>query len=184
MTNQSIPQSTVKFQGKNEYFITGDTAEMVLYDKHGNEKDRCLIDAEDIPKCSDTRWSLLAGYVTHTKANGGKQKCIRLQNVVYGFSSTREILIDHRDRNTLNNRKTNLRICTRRQNLINNSQAAGESGYRGVYPSCGKGRYRARIRHNDHLYQVGTFDTPTEAAIAWNAKALELRGEFAVLNEV
>jgi len=187
MTNQSIPQSTVKFQGKNEYFISGDTAEIVLYDKDGDEKCRTVIDSEDVERCAQYRWSLSGRYTVHSKYMGpsAPSMSVPLHGFLLNFKGSHKVQMDHINRDPLFNRKSNLRICTKQQNMQNNSQGLSATGFRGVYPAQSmKGRWRSVIKHNGLLQQVGTFDSPTEAAIAWNAKALELRGEFAVLNEV
>ena len=51
-----------------------------------------------------------------------------------------------------------------------------------MYPS-GK-KWRVEIREEEGIKYLGTFGTAIAAARAWNARALELRGEFAVLNDV
>ena len=185
MANNSIPQTVVKFQGKNEYYITGDTAEMVLYDKHGAEKCRTVIDSEDVERCAEYRWCLNGNYVSHTVCSRvSKQREMRLHDLLLKFKGTRKNQIDHENRDALDNRKCNLRVCTHQQNLLNNSQKPGTSGFRGVYTTPNGNRWRAKIKHNGALKQIGAFGTAVAAAKAWNAKALELRGEFAVLNNV
>jgi hypothetical protein len=97
-----------------------------------------------------------------------------------------DVLVDHIDGNPLNNQRANLRIATRQQNAQNRNgqrdrrQRSGE--YLGVYRQGN--RYRAQLVHNYKMYRLGLFDTPQEAALAYNAKAKELRGKFATLNQV
>lgn len=86
--------------------------------------------------------------------------------------------VDHRDHNGLNNRRSNLRTCLPVQNSGNSRQRAGASGFRGVHAVKQTGRWCACIAHR-HL---GTFDTPEEAAKAYDIAAIKRFGEFAMTN--
>lgn len=91
------------------------------------------------------------------------------------------MVVDHINGDRLDNRRANLRVCKHWQNLANNEQAIGESGYRGVIKAR-SGRFTARLKRNGKNLYFGTFDTPEEAARARDKAARELHGEFAVLN--
>lgn len=90
--------------------------------------------------------------------------------------------IDHKDRNSLNDRFENLREATKWQNLSNRSKYRGKSKYRGVIPY--RNGWRANIGHKGPLRYLGDFKTEENAALAYNFWAAELHGEFAVLNMV
>lgn len=92
-------------------------------------------------------------------------------------------VVDHINHDGLDNRRSNLRVCTQRENLRNRDRKSCNSGtgYLGVYPN-GHGRFRARLRHEGKFISLGTFDTAEEAARVRDAAALELFGEFAGLN--
>ena len=98
--------------------------------------------------------------------------------------------VDHINRDSLDNRKENLRICTTQQNCINRpAQRNNTTGFKGVFkrekPTPGyKDRWRACIRFNQKLIHLGTFNNPEDAAKAYNDKALELFREFAHLNVI
>jgi hypothetical protein len=87
---------------------------------------------------------------------------------------------DHRDFDSLNNRRTNLRVCTVAQNLHARRYRRNGTGYRGVQKTAGG--YMARIYVNNRDVSLGTYQTAEEAARVRDAKALELFGEFAQLN--
>ena len=91
--------------------------------------------------------------------------------------------VDHRDRNGLNNRRSNLRACTRSENNGNTLSARGSSGYRGVSWHKQLGKWRAHINLGHRQRYLGVFLDPWEAAQAYNVAALEQWGEFATLNE-
>lgn len=97
------------------------------------------------------------------------------------------ILGDHKDRNTLNNQRNNLRKASRSQNNANTrSRNNSVSKYLGVSPFVknGKSKWRANICKDKKIYHLGYFKTEEDAALAYNKKALELHGEFANLNQV
>jgi len=93
--------------------------------------------------------------------------------------------IDHRDTDKLNNQKSNLRECTKRQNCRNrNKSSSNSSSYKGVSWNKEKRKWVAQIRIDDKVTYLGQFVDLTEAAKAYNAAALEHYGEFARLNDV
>lgn len=94
--------------------------------------------------------------------------------------------IDHADGNGLNNQENNLRDGSgARNNRNQRGKRTSVSGYKGVsiHQSHGRRpRWRARIRHNGAQSLIGLFDSPEAAARAYDAKAIELFGEYAWLN--
>lgn len=93
-------------------------------------------------------------------------------------------VIDHIDRNILNNRIENLRDVSAKQNLMNvGVSTSNTSGYKGVHKSS-RGKYVARISENGVRRCLGTFNTPEDAARAYNAAALRYHGEFAYINKI
>lgn len=95
--------------------------------------------------------------------------------------------VDHRDGDGLNNRKSNLRSATAEQNGQNKGiQSRSKSGLKGVtfHKDQTKNPWQAGIRYKYKQIHLGSFPTAIEAARAYNAKALELFGEFARLNPV
>jgi len=91
--------------------------------------------------------------------------------------------LDHINRNKSDNRICNLRECNRSQNNANTLPYKNRK-YKGICFDKRCGKYRVQIGYKKENYYLGRFDTPEAAALAYNAKALELYGEFAYLNEV
>lgn len=90
--------------------------------------------------------------------------------------------IDHVNGNGLDNRRSNLRICTRSQNLANSRHTRGTSKFRGVSRDTSRGCWQTGISHQGKRIALGRFDTEEAAARAYDAAALELRGQFARIN--
>jgi hypothetical protein len=93
---------------------------------------------------------------------------------------------DHRDRDSLNNCRSNLRIVTVSQNQQNAGvrSNAKSSQYKGVSWSKRRQMWRAQIGLKGRNQSIGHYPTEDEAALAYNAKAIELFGEFAKPNLV
>lgn len=94
-------------------------------------------------------------------------------------------LVDHRNRNPLDNRRNNLRFATRSQNRANGKRRKTASGYKGVYRGKQKIKpFQAVIIVAQQRIFMGYFASPVEAARAYDAAAVKYFGEFAVLNGV
>jgi hypothetical protein len=110
------------------------------------------------------------------------KKTISLHRYIMGNPGGFEI--DHIDRNKLNNQKSNLRICTRRQNAANQKfRENGTSKYRGVSWDGRRKTWLSQIRINNKKIRIGGFDTEMDAARAYNAFAKIFHGAFATLND-
>lgn len=93
------------------------------------------------------------------------------------------MFIDHIDGDKLNNQRSNLRVCTNQQNHANRGlNKNNTSGYKGVIVNGSK--WEARIKFNYKTLHLGSFSDIIDAAQMYNAKAKELFGEFARLNEI
>jgi hypothetical protein len=93
--------------------------------------------------------------------------------------------VDHINGNGLDNQKSNLRLCTRRQNLANQRLRASKTiPYKGVYFVSSKpvNPYHARLHKDYNGIHIGCFPTPEEAARAYDKAALEAFGEYAQTN--
>jgi hypothetical protein len=112
-----------------------------------------------------------------------KQKTHMLHRVVWEFHNgpiPAGGQIDHIDRDPLNNRIENLRLCTQSQNQINSKVPANNTtGYKGVLKTP-NGKFQARLGYNGKKLYLGLFSTAEEAAECVRLKSLELYGEFTV----
>lgn len=91
--------------------------------------------------------------------------------------------VDHKSRNTLNNQKINLRICTHQQNMRNaKAHKKTPSGYKGVCFSKQRRKWRAYINYNGKQIHLGFHSTPKEGARAYDKFARIHFGEFARTN--
>jgi len=143
-----------------------------------------FIDGDDFEKVMKYTWNASrrkhgAVYIKHDTWKNNIRGVISLHRHIMDCPD--DLVVDHIDGNPLNNCKSNLRICTRRQNLFNSKKLKGSKNkYRGVRKD--HNRFQAYIKHEDKQLNLGSFLTEEEAALKYNEVALKLRGEFAVLN--
>ena len=131
-----------------------------------------FVDLDDYEKVKEFRWYSDGKYIRNSDK-------VRLHRYILNEP---EKFVDHIDGNPMNNRKSNLRLCTCAQNLYNKpAQSNNTSGKKGVF-KLQEGRYRSSIGFHGHTIYLGTYDDIDEAAMAYDRKAIELFGEFARTN--
>ena len=91
---------------------------------------------------------------------------------------------DHINRDPLDCRKRNLRVCTYSQNSMNRNTKRGKkySRYKGVTRNVSRGRWRARISYQGKRYSLGSFDNEYRAMHAYNCASIAYFGRYAYLN--
>jgi hypothetical protein len=100
------------------------------------------------------------------------------------LSNLSRSVVDHRNTDSLDNRRANLRLATHSQNSCNSRRDKSNtySRYRGVSFSKRKGKWFAAIRANGRKLWLGYFDNEIDAARAYDTAARKYHGEFARLN--
>jgi len=116
----------------------------------------------------------------HTPQVNGKRKILFIHTAVAERMGIDSRMIDHKDQNPLNNRRSNLRVATNSQNLHNcGAPSNNTTGVKGVHFHKSSGKYQAEITVKGTRYYLGLFDTIEEAKVVIVAKRKELVGEFA-----
>ena len=151
----------------------------------------CLVDDDDYDflnqfewYCSDNGSGHKYAHRRHPRAGGN----IKMHRMLAAAMPGDEV--DHKDGNGLNNQRSNLRLCTRSQNVANCEARSNKrySNYKGVSAAWNKKKTKmywiAQCRKDYKLHHIGCFPTEEDAARAYNKKARELHGEFAKLNNI
>jgi hypothetical protein len=140
-----------------------------------------LVDDEDFEKVSAFKWSASTHKTPYAIRSFGP-KNHRQFEYMHRFivGADPNLDVDHENGNTLDNRKENLRIASRSDNMKNrNHSVIAKSGFRGVYAKKGAGKpWYARIVKYGKVKHLGYFYTAEEAAKAFDKAAKEIYGEF------
>ena len=146
-----------------------------------------IVDDEDFDFLNKWKWSCDAmGYAVKSAAlsSGNGKRCILLMHRLILLPHKGQ-MIDHINRNPLDNRRSNLRLCDKRTNSYNRGPTVKNlSGLKGVYWDAKYKKWRAQIKINGKQTYLGGFTSDTEAARAYNEAALKHFGEFAWLNAI
>ena len=143
-----------------------------------------VIDAADAAEVGKSLWCLDEGYATTNLTTDRGQEKLSLHRFL--LSAPIDVEVDHVNGNTLDNRRSNLRLCTRSENarnsrglLVVNGKPAS-SVYKGV--SLCHGKYVARIVMDGKEKHLGRFTSPLAAALAYDRAARKHHREFARTN--
>lgn len=162
---------------KNDYIIDGDVVKIILNRRYGKSDMETLIDLEDLDKVNRYNGKFS---VPLTRKNGkyyakiniyeeDKHYLLRLHRIVMGVEDSKYPMVDHINGDTLDNRKSNLRLVTNSKNLKNRSKENSNSstGIRNV--SLINNKYVVQLQVQGKNTVLGKFDT------------LEQAGDFAEL---
>jgi hypothetical protein len=146
-----------------------------------------VIDAEDAERVTAHKWTATFNrrtgkyYAKRSVGGRGHQRTVYLHLFIMNAEQGRQV--DHKNGNGLDNRKSNLRLATSGQNRQNEPvRSTSKSGFKGVSFSKALGKWEAQISDKGKGVRLGYFDTPEDAARAYDRKAKEIFGEFAWLN--
>jgi len=138
-----------------------------------------IVDDEDYEWLNQWKWFFMNNGYAATNRKGKPRKMLYMHREINKTPDGVET--DHINHNKLDNRKCNLRNCTRTQNQVNIAYKTSERNpYRGVEKRCQK--YRAHIFIDNKTVYLGTHKNAEDAARAYDVKAVEMWGEFAITN--
>ena len=148
-----------------------------------------LVDGKDLKLVSGYAWQVHeskhkghkpTAYAYARTRRDGREVFVYMHRLITGWPLT-----DHINHDGLDNRRRNLRPATPAQNSYNRRPNAGSSSkYKGVMWSPHRSKWKAAIKAGGEQRCLGFFDDEDDAALAYNAAALEGHGEYAYLNKV
>ena len=134
-----------------------------------------VIDDEDFEKISSFQWHKRSVYKYIYFCRGQGLRKILLHRFI--MNAPKDKIVDHINTNTLDNRKCNLRLCTRTENSRNRkTNNTNVSGYKGV--SKHRGKWQAQIEIDKKPLYLGLFSTPEEAHKAYCEASKKYHKEF------
>ena len=163
----------------NQYVKYDTYAEIILKNKYGEEVARTKVDLDDFDRVIPHKWYCheyenFKQYCTGTLKDGEK---IRLHHYILNISKNtlKGKVVDHINGDSLDNRKSNLRIVSQQENLLNMKPNDPLKGIRIYYLKDGTPRYGARISYNYKTISLGTYNTLEEAQQARKKAEIEIR---------
>lgn len=165
----------------NKIIILNNYAEIILPKKGGKEKARTLVSLGDVGKCKSYRWFIKDnGYVYASIWFGSRKKRKSLYLHRFLLNAPNGLDVDHINNDKLDNRRDNLRLATRSQNLINKKEKKIR-GVRSLILKNGLKRWQARIKINQKEIFLGVFNNRQDAEKARVNYERNYFGEFATI---
>lgn len=145
---------------------------------------RTIVDAEDYDRLSRFKWYLNDNRraARMARLKNKKMKMIYMAREI--MKCPKHMYVDHISMNQLDNRKSNLRICTHSQNDTNRKiRSNNKTGFKGIHWDKERNKFVAQIKyHRNKRKFIGRFDCPKVAAKAWDNYARKFHGKFARYN--
>lgn len=160
----------------NEVIYHDDYAEIILRNKQGEDIASTMVDLEDVDLVMQYHWCLSTGHVLSRQTT---QSDIWMHRLILGVDDS-GVVVDHINRDGLDNRRSNLRVVTPQQNSINRSiQGNNTSGTPGVNFRKDRNKWRAFITVDGKQISLGMYENKDDAIKARKAAEEKYFGEFA-----
>lgn len=163
----------------NEYIECKKYYEIILTNRNNKEVGKAIIDKEDILKVKVCRWGLNG---TTKTTQGYVNSCMTTMHQ-FLLGKKDGYLIDHKNRNPLDNRRKNLRYATKSQNGVNTLKRSGVCLVKPQKESPKwKKRWKMQVQKttNGAMKKYYSYHyTKKEAIEAKKIKTIELFGDFA-----
>ncbi len=156
----------------------------VINIKKKDEIKFAYVDDIDFDKVKDLNWQFgSGGYAVVTIQKNRIRKHIWMHRLI--MNDPKGYIVDHINGNGFDNRRSNLRLSTQRQNICNQRlHKNNTTGMKGVTWFKRIKKWHAKITVNYKSIHLGYFDDIKKAAIAYNLAALKYQGVFSKLNKI
>lgn len=155
----------------NEFITEGEITKIYLYNKDGIKVSEALIDTDKLPIVKDCKWCLDGnGYVKNSN-QGYLHRIIMEEHTLF---------VDHINGNKLDNRISNLRVCTNADNLKNRIKlpSSNTSGILGVRFRKDRNKWYAEIQVNNQKHYLGSYTNKEDAIKARLDAEIKYFGEY------
>lgn len=153
-------------------FLRDGSVGIPLMARGGSVRAYAIVDASDAADMQKWAWSVSHGYAARVDRIDGRQVSFRMHRQLLGLPNNDPRVVDHINRNRLDNRRANLRILSAGNNQNISKRAGASSRYRNVSWSKHAKRWVVRLRGADKVHWLGYFVDEDEAgAVAREARA-------------
>lgn len=143
-----------------------------------------VVDAADVHLVNGFNWKASKDHrhiyaVRKIRTEAGGHRHIRMHRAILCATVDSGLDVDHINGNGLDNRRCNIRFCTKAQNARNQQLSnRNTSGCKGVYFDKNSNKWRARIMVDKKFISLGYYSSIENASFAYEKASIEHHGEF------
>lgn len=160
---------------RNVYIVKGEITEIILKNSKFEEVGRTIVDTEDLNRIIEHKWRLGTWGYAETRS----ENSILLQRFILNIYDA-NLIVDHINRNRLDNRKNNLRLVDKSENAINSDiRINNTSGITGVSWNKRINSWRTYINYNGNRLELGHYKKYEDAVRSRLIAEKQYYGDYA-----